>query len=326
MNLEGLREFYRLAGFRVARTSTADYLVPGSRLYHGFPIGPKPLPAADEIAALCHHPGILGVEVINDRAIGVPGGLWALRDRSYGMRSLQRQFRQHVERAQATQIVREIGFDDLYRLGLESNLETLRRQHRDDLYFSSDRRWKQLCDAGRQSPGAGVFATFATDELTAYMVYFIVGDTCYGLFSKSRTEARKTGANHLLYFTYTQTMICRPGLAGVTAGLQTMPPLTTVDRFKGHAGYALEPHHTAVFVRPWFRELLQSRLADTALRVSARWLGPREGIGRVKAVREATRVRMSDLAEAKESQDAASGVVRDPARECRFARGRSREE
>jgi hypothetical protein len=35
MNIEGLREFYRLAGFRMARTSTADYLVPGNRIYHG---------------------------------------------------------------------------------------------------------------------------------------------------------------------------------------------------------------------------------------------------------------------------------------------------
>jgi hypothetical protein len=104
-------------------------------------------------------------------------------------------------------------------------------------------------------------------------------------------------------------MIRRPGLAGVTAGLQTMPPLATVDRFKRHAGYALEPHHTAVFVRPWFRELLQSRLADAALRVSARWLGPTEGLSRVKAVREATRVQMSDLAVATESRDTASGVV-----------------
>jgi len=295
MNIEGLREFYRLAGFRVAQTSTADYLVPGRRLYHGFPIGPKPLPAPDEIAALCHHPGILGVEVINDRGVGVPGGLWAQRDRSYGVQSVQRQFRQQIEQARSTQAVREIDFDDLCRLGLECNRETLRRQHREDLYFSSDRRWRQLCDAGRRSPGAGVFATFAARELTAYMVYFIVGDTCYGLFSKSRDQARKTGANHLLYFTYTQTMLGRPGITGVTVGLQTMPPLATVDRFKRHAGYVLEPHHTAVFLRPWFRELLQSRLAAAALRVSACLLGPSEGISRVQAVREATRVRMSDL-------------------------------
>jgi hypothetical protein len=299
MNVEGLREFYRLAGFRVARTSTADYLVPGNRLYHGFPIGPKPVPAPDEIAALCHHPGILGVEVINDAGIGVPGGLWAMRDGSYGMRSLQRQFRQHVEHAQSNQTVKEIDFDDLYRRGLECNRETLRRQRRDDLYFSSDRRWRQLCDAGRQSPGAGVFATFAADELTAYMVYFIVGDTCYGLFSKSRTQARKTGANHLLYFAYTQAMIRRPGMTGVTAGLQTMPPLATVDRFKRHAGYTLEPHHTAVFLRPWFRQLVQSRLAATALRLSARVFGPTDGINRVQAMREATRVRMSDLTAAR---------------------------
>ena len=298
MNIEGLREFYRSAGFRVARTSSADYLVPGSHLYHGFPIGPRPLPAADEIAALCHHPRILGVEVINDRGIGVPSGLWAQRDPSYGTRSLQRQFRQHVDHAQATQTVREIGFDDLYRWGLAANRETLRRQQRDDLYFSGDRQWRQLCDAGRRSPGAGVFATFSADELTAYMVYFVVGDTCYGLFSKSLTEARKIGANHLLYFVYTQTMLRRPGITGVTAGLQTIPPLATVDRFKRHAGYSLEPHHTAVFLRPWFRALLQSRLTAAGLRASARLLGPKPGLTRLEAVRDATRVRLSDLSSA----------------------------
>ena len=43
------------------------------------------------------------------------------------------QFRQHVERASATQAAREIDFDDLYRLGLACNRETLRRQHRDAL-------------------------------------------------------------------------------------------------------------------------------------------------------------------------------------------------
>jgi hypothetical protein len=299
MSIEGLREFYRLAGFRVATTSTAAYLVPGGPLYHGFPIAPPAPPPPDEITALCHHPGILGVKVVNDRGVGVPGGLWTQRDRSYGMRSLQRQFRQHVEQAQATQIVREIDFEDLFRFGLESNRETLRRQRRDDVYFSSNQRWRQLCDAGRQSPGAGVFATFSAGELTAYMIYFIVGGTCCGLYSKSLNQARKTGANHLLYFAYTQTMIRRPGIVAVTAGLQTMPPLETVDRFKRHAGYTLEPLHTAVFLRPWFQALLQSRVAGAALRVSARLLGQAEAVGRVNAVREAARVRMSDLATAK---------------------------
>jgi hypothetical protein len=295
MNIEGLREFYRLAGFRVARTSTADYLARGNRIYHGFPIGPTPLPTAEEIAALCRHPGILGVEVINDRGLGVPGGLWAQRDRSYGMRSLQRQFRQHVERAGTTQTVREIDFDDLHRWGIVSNRETVRRHHRDDPYFSSEQRWKQLCDAGRQSPGAGVFATFAAHELTAYLVYFIVGDTSCGLFAKSLNQARQTGANHLLYFAYTQALIRRPGIAAVTTGVQAVPPFVTVDRFKRHAGYTLEPHHTAVFLRPWFGGLLRSHLAAAALRVSALFLGETEVIRRAHAVREAARVLMSDM-------------------------------
>jgi hypothetical protein len=252
-------------------------------------------PTPDEIAALCHHPGILGVEVINDRGLGVPGGLWTQRDRSYGMRSLQRQFRQRLERAKTTQTVREIDSDDLHRLGLECNRETLRRQHRDDLYFSTDQRWRRLCDAGRQSLGAGCFSTFAGDELTTYMVYFIVGDTCYGLFSKSRNQARNTGANHLLYFAYTRTMIRRPSIVAVTTGLQTMPPLPTVDQSSVTPAIHCEPHHTAVFLPPWFRELLQSHPAAAALQVSARLLGETDAIRRVHAVREAARVRMSDL-------------------------------
>ena len=90
-------------------------------------------------------------------------------------------------------------------------------------------------------------------------------------------------------------MIRRPRIVAVTTGLQTIPPLATVDQFKRHAGYTLEPHHTAVFLRPWFRELLQSRLAAAALQVSARLLGETDAIRRVHAVREAARVLMSDM-------------------------------
>lgn len=220
LNTDRLKEFYERAGFRVARTSSGNWYVPGKRVYRSIPDGGVVAPAAEEIAELSHHSSILGIEFVNGSRLGVQSGLWVVRDDSYDIHCLQRQFRQHVIRALARERVREIGSDELFRLGTSANLETLYRQNRQDRRFSDPVLWRRLCDAGRHTPGAGVFASIGDRELSAYLVYFTVGDTCHGLFSKSRSHARHAGFNHSLYFTYSKTMIRRPNLSAVTTGTQ----------------------------------------------------------------------------------------------------------
>ena len=295
MNVDLLREFYERAGFRIARSASADWYVPGKRVYRNFPAGHPVAPAADEIAELSHHSGIFGIEFVNASGVGVQTGLWALRDSSYDWHSLQRQFRQHAVRALSRERVQEIGFDDLFRLGRSANLDTLRRQKRQDRHFSDPVLWRQLCDAGKHTKGAGVFASMRPEGLSAYLVYFIVGDTCHGLFSKSRNQARNAGSNHALYFIYSRTMIRRSEISRITTGPQAIPPNTPVDRFKKHAGYHLEPYHFAVLLRPRVSTLLLSRPAGALIRAAERLFGSRQILRRAHALRYAVRATVKKM-------------------------------
>jgi hypothetical protein len=289
VNVSLLREFYERAGFRVARTANADWYVPGKRVYRSLPVGHALAPAADEIVELTHHSGILGIEFVNASGVGVQSGLWTLRDSSYDWHSLQRQFRQHALRALSCESVHEIGFDDLFRLGMSANLDTLRRQKRQDRHFSDPVLWGRLCDAGKHTKGAGVFAIMRSDGLNAYLVYFIVGDTCHGLFSKSRNHTRNTGSNHALYFMYSRTMIRRTEISMVTTGPQAIPPNVLIDRFKRHAGYQLEPYHFAVLLRPRVSTLLLSAPAGVLIRTGERLFGSSDILQRAHALRYAVR-------------------------------------
>ena len=290
VNADHLSEFYERAGFRVARSPGANWFVPGKRIYRSFPAGRLIAPSAEEISALANHPGILGVEFVNADGIGLETGLWTLRDSDYDLHSLQRQFRRHVVQALAFEGVREIDFDDLCRLGTAVNLETLARQRREDRHFSDPTLWRQMCDAGKRTNGAGVFASMDSHRITAYLVYFIVGDTCHGLFSKSLTHARTAGANHALYFTYSQTMIRRLSISVVTTGPQSIPPIETIDRFKRHAGYRLEKHHCAAFLRSGARALLLNNVTGAALWAGQRLVGRSALLLRARSLRQAVRV------------------------------------
>jgi hypothetical protein len=285
VNVEGMREFYERAGYRVATTAHADWYVPGNRIYRNFPCGRTVVPTPEEIAQLCRHKGILGVEFGNARGIGVGSGVWKARDPAYGLDSLQRQFRQQLQRAQEREHVREIGFDELARLASAANLESLARLGLADRRLAEPARWRRICQAGAATPGAGAFATFGPDGLTAYLIHFTVDDTCYGLISKSRDVARHSGANHLLYFTYTQAMLRRPGIAAVSLGVQSVPPLAGVDRMKRHAGYLLEPFALAVYLRPGARRLVTGAAGALALRVGERIFARSDAIRRARALR-----------------------------------------
>jgi hypothetical protein len=286
MNTTSMREFYRRAGYRVVSTPSSDWYVPGGRVYRSFPCGKSVMPTSEEVAELYQHRGILGVEFHNARGIGVPSGIWMLHDKSYDQRSVTRQYRQQMSHALERETVREIDFDELHRLGMRANLETLARQNHHDNHFTNAALWRQLCDAGRETRGAGAFASFGPEGLTGYLVYFIADGVSHGLMTKSLDAARHTGSNHALYFTYAHTMIRRPGIDAVAIGAQWVPPMQGVDRIKRHGGFDLEPHHVAVFLRPGADAMLLSGAAAIALKAAQQILGHSDGLDRALALRD----------------------------------------
>jgi hypothetical protein len=247
------------------------------------------LPEPGETAALVRERGIVGVEFLNDRGIGVASGFWVMRDPAYGLQSLQRQFRQRLTRALAAEIVRPIGFDELARLGMEANRQSLARLRYVDRHLADPALWRQLCAAGERTPGAGAFASFGPQGLTSYLIHFVVDGTCYGLVTKSVDAARERGSNLALYYTYAREMIRRPGIGAVAFGAQAVPPLADLDRLKRHAGYALQPCAAAVVLRPAAHALIAGPAGGLAMRVGARLLGPRSFLDRAQALRAMVR-------------------------------------
>jgi len=289
MNADHMREFFARAGYRVARTASADWYVPGDSVYKSFPYGRMALPPTGETAPLVRQRGIIGVEFPNDVGIGVASGFWVMRDPAYGMHSLQRQFRQRLIRALAAETVRPVGFDELARLGVDANRQSLIRLRYVDRHLADPALWQRLCAAGQRTPGAGAFASFGPQGLTSYLIHFIVNGTCYGLISKSIDAARKRGSNLALYYTYTREMIRHPGIDAVSIGAQAVPSLAELDRIKRHAGYTLQPCAVAVVLRPAARALVASVAGGLAMRLGARVFGPREFFNRAQALRAMVR-------------------------------------
>ena len=225
----------------------------------------------------------------NASRIGVSSGIWVVRDPAYGLHSLQRQFRQRLLLTLQSEHVRPIGFDELFRLAGPANRQSLARLGYSDPHLSDPTLWRRLCMAGKETPGAGAFACFGAQGVASYLIYFICGDTCYGLVSKSIDAARASGSNLAVYFTYAQSMIRQPGIAAVSIGAQTVPPKAGLDRIKRHAGYRLQPHDMAVCLRPAARLLLSSAAGGLAMRVGARMFGPGPALDRAQTVRAMVR-------------------------------------
>ncbi len=296
MNSDHMREFYDRAGYRVASTASGDWYVAGERVYKNFPCGHTLWPERSELEALSRRAGIIGVEFYNDREVGITSGLWVARDRHYGLHSLQRQFRQHVQRALEHGEVRAIGFDELHRRATAANRESDVRLRRADHHLNEPGRWNHLCDAGMRTPGAGAFASFDAQGLSAYLVYFIVGDTCYGLIARSRDAARRNGSNHALYYHYTGAMLARPEITTVTLGIQALPPAPGVDSMKRHAGYELQRFAVAGVLRRSAQAVLTGTVGGLALRLGTRLLGAHPGVERARALREMARATRNELA------------------------------
>lgn len=282
-----MREFYERARFPVAATASAEWLVPGDRVWRSFPCGRTVAPGDDEIDELRRRPGIAAVEWFNDAGVGVETGIWVVRDPAYDEHRVRRTYRQRLHRALESETVEQIEFADLHRLGRRANEETLARQRKRNPHLTDPVLWRALCEAGRATPGAGALATLGPEGLTAYLLFFVLDGVAHGLISKSLDVARERGSNHLLYFTYARTLVRREGIRAVSIGARAVPPLEGVDRMKRHAGYELERSHLAVVLAPLAGALLGNRLAPLVLRAGQRVLGPGDPLDRAEALRAA---------------------------------------
>lgn len=225
MNADYLAQFYETAGYKVIRTKSSYWYSVSQHIYQSLPPNRLIDPSEEELQELFRRSRLLGVQFPCLRNAGTEAGFFVVRDKCYGLHSMQRQFRQHVQKGMKHCEVREIDFDDLYRYGMPVNLDTMARRNYKIPRFTDLKLWRRFCDAGKNTPGAGVKGSFVQGKLASYLIYFIADKTCHGMYLMSWADMRAYCPNHALYYAYTKELISREGIEAVTTGLQAIPPL-----------------------------------------------------------------------------------------------------
>ena len=192
--------------------------------------------------------------------------LFVLRDRSYGLGHLQRQFRQKVLAAATRMEVRESCWEEWLERAVRCDRETLVRRgcgrSMHPLLLRSGR--ERIAAAGELVPGLRVDACFVGREIAAYMVSLTQGGVCEGLMAHrvhSVAGSMEQNASHLLYYDFARRAFGRGDVSSVCVGRQSIPANHPLGEFKRHAGYDEERCFLRVLIHPALAPLVGNRLA-----------------------------------------------------------------
>ena len=280
MSLSSLAGFYRAAGrpvelleggLWVAETGLSVMAIPGV-------VGLRP--RLEELNAMLRRMRRVAALFAVEPGTGVNVSRFVLRDRSYGLHSLQRQFRQQTRAALGVCEVRPVQWSEMARKGLPAYRDSQLR-HGAALGVGSDHsRWTAYCEAASSVDGLEVSGCVTRDgELASYMVTWTHERVCHALQLHWADAFKALHPTHVLYFETARERMGRSGIDVFSLGRQTLPAMTAVDRFKEHAGFQREPCTVAVVLHPWLRWLLVNPGSLGILRAGRRSWG---GVGRLR--------------------------------------------
>lgn len=208
--------------------------------------------------------------VSQDEGATVP--VYVLRDKSYDLKNLQRQFRQHVVRAQKVLEARECTWKEWETAAVRCDEETLLRRGMDSKashpLLSPDGRSKVVSIAER-IPELRIQACFYGDEIVAYLVHLTMGSVCEGLMIHRRDDRAEDycrDASHLVYYTFAKAAMARPEIQTVCVGRQSVPAKDALAGFKRHAGFEEVPYPLRFRLNSFIAPVFETRLGARMLR------------------------------------------------------------
>jgi hypothetical protein len=203
---------------------------------------------------------------------GLEVPMFVLRDKEYSPSNLQRQFRQHVERASSFLEARECSWEEWETCALNCDRQTLARQGGfpqpgQGLLCPSVRR--RIAGAARAVPRLRIHACFHGKEIAAYLIHVAFGEMCEGLLAHrvdSEIDSPTRHASHLLYFSFARATISDPDIQAICVGRQSIPAKESLTRFKRHAGFLPEPCHLRFRLHPLLAPFLENGFSAALLK------------------------------------------------------------
>jgi len=277
--------FCKLMGYRVEETPHGIWIGPSHGFFNRVPLYETAPPTKDELRTLFRRHPALGVHYAAEPGSrGKVSHNYFVRDRNYDLKTLDSKGRWSVRKGLESCQVRQMSFDELHRLGMPLNLDTLARQGRGDPLFSDPGQWARLCQAGAKVDGAQVWGAFCGDELAAYVVFIRVGSVVNLMYHNSRTSLMQYHPSSAVFFTINQMMMQTPGVQAVYNGPEGLTTGEGLDRFKQRMGFTKEPVVFAVQLRTVMRCVLFDWGGRRVINALGRWLSGRDFYQSVQAV------------------------------------------
>ena len=232
-----------------------------------FPSATPVAATTEEVDDLLRKSGKVMAIFPTSAATGIQSGAFWARDRAYGAHSLQRQFRQHVQRAAKDCCVRPLDWNTLRAKGRGCHIDSLQRSGATSSPAGGRAGWNRFCNAAASVSGLEAWGCFHGDDLLAYLIVHSGDGVCEALIMHRSGAAVPFRAAHLLFYEFTRTMMQRPEITAVTLGREWFPPNPSLSQFKRHAGYRIEEMQIAVALDPAVQLVLGNVVTRKTLRL-----------------------------------------------------------
>ena len=275
VNDHPLAPFYRALGHKVLSRNGVVWADAGRFSLMSVPCNQKLTLTKEEIQGHLRASGRMIAVFPTTEKTGITVTDFWLRDKSYDLSFLQRQFRQHVIKNEESCDVRLISWEELSQIGLDVNRNTMERRGLKMHKCIQLESWKQICAVASTIKGLEIFGCFYKGELAGYLVSWVYRDICQGIMLHRDSQYNYLGAGNSLVYGFTRQMIQRPEIHCVSMGRGWFPKLESLDRFRRHAGYVDETLRLGVVLHPRWEKILGSSLTHNVLKKLTAWTGGR---------------------------------------------------
>jgi hypothetical protein len=203
--------------------------------------------------------------------------------KDYDFPLLRSRTRTQVRRGLEVCRVERIEFQQLQKLAMPLNADTLIRQGRK---VPSDLQsyWTRYYQQAATTQGAETWAAFVGTDLAAYLISFMIDDVANLLIVRSSSQHLESYPNNALLFRFLSARLKDADVRMVSYGYESIQSdLGSLDQFKLGMGFRKDPVGQRIEFAPWLSPLF-NRFTDAVARRILRSLGRGETVAKLQGM------------------------------------------
>ena len=258
--------FYKNAGFNVYTSRSAEWCAIQRGMLLSIPYHRLITPSQDELDDLLELSGVWGVRFPTSvENYGFSSKLEVCSQFGYNLQSLKHKFRNRVQKGEQYCQIRPVGIQELKNDGYRLNLQTLRRQKRNDPR-ANQKYWWKICDALDQTRDVRVLGAYYQERLAAYVVIMETPSMAEMIIQNSDSELLGYCPNNLLTYHVTWHYLTeRNNPVPLCYGLGSLEDTPDLDRYKVGMGYVMKPIKQRLYFRKGVRFWLKPAILSPIL-------------------------------------------------------------